>query len=262
MPGFFTFTPRIKLKKFLFADLDDTLFQSLEKCGQGEDLLPAAFLKDGAPISYTTARQRAFFAMVQEGMTVIPATARNHNAFRRVDFPFNSYAVLNYGGVVLEMGGEIDRSWQQTMQEDMRQSVPGLQDAIRLIDDYANSAGMGCRARLIEDFGTPFYVMIKDPQKVVAHLEAIERDALVPWIADAGKDYSIHRNGNNLAVLPKALNKARAVTYLRKRLAEQHGEILTFGMGDSRSDARFMAACDYAIVPSGTQLAALTVEAL
>jgi len=33
-------------------------------------------------------------------------------------------------------------------------------------------------------------------------------------------------------------------------------------MGDSRSDARFMAACDYAIIPTGTQLAALTVGAL
>ena len=39
-------------------------------------------------------------------------------------------------------------------------------------------------------------------------------------------------------------------------------KIMTFGMGDSRSDARFMAACDYAIIPRGTQLSALALEAL
>jgi hypothetical protein len=33
-------------------------------------------------------------------------------------------------------------------------------------------------------------------------------------------------------------------------------------MGDSLSDARFMAACDYAIVPGRTQLARLALEAL
>ena len=75
-------------------------------------------------------------------------------------------------------------------------------------------------------------------------------------------DYFIHRNGNNLAVLPKTLNKARAVAYLRAELEAEHGPIVSFGMGDSRSDARFMAECDYAIIPNGTQLAALTVAAL
>ena len=63
-------------------------------------------------------------------------------------------------------------------------------------------------------------------------------------------------------MLPKALNKARAVAYLRQRLEAEHGDIMTFGMGDSKTDARFMAACDYAIIPNGTQLAALTVAAL
>jgi hypothetical protein len=52
------------------------------------------------------------------------------------------------------------------------------------------------------------------------------------------------------------------VAYVTARLRAEHGEIVTFGMGDSRSDARFMADCDYAIVPRGTQLSGFTVEAL
>jgi hydroxymethylpyrimidine pyrophosphatase-like HAD family hydrolase len=252
------------LKKFLFVDLDDTLFQTVKKCAPEltAELEPAAFLKDGAPISYTTARQRAFFEFADSGMTLIPATARNADAFSRVALPFASYAVIDYGGVVLQPGGAIDAGWLSVMQDDMHTALPGLQDAMRVIDDYQARVGQPSRARLIEDYATPFYVVVKDHEADADKLAEIEREVLLPWLESDGAAYFIHRNGNNLALLPKTLNKARAVAYLRAELEAEHGPILSFGMGDSRSDARFMAACDYAIIPNGTQLAALTVGAL
>jgi hydroxymethylpyrimidine pyrophosphatase-like HAD family hydrolase len=251
-----------KFQKFLFADLDDTLFQSLEKCGTADALRPTAFLKDGSPISYTTAAQRAFIAFAQDGMTMIPATARNLDAFGRVDLPFTSYAVLDYGGIVLHPDRSVDQHWLERTRVAMHAALPGLEELAALIDAYAARTGFGGRSRVIEDFATPFYLVIKDPQKVAASLEPIEREVVQPWITEGKRDYFIHRNGNNLAVLPNALNKAHAVSYVSAKLRAEHGEILTFGMGDSKSDARFMAACDYAIVPSRTQLAGLTLEAL
>jgi hypothetical protein len=250
------------LKKFLFVDLDDTLFQTPKKCLSETELQPVAYLKNGAPCSFSTPRQRAFFDFAQSGMTLIPATARNADAFRRVDLPFSSYTVLDYGGIVLQPGGALDAGWLALMQADMQVALPGLQDAMRVIDDFQIKLGRPARARLIEDFGTPFYIVIKDHEAVGERLAEIEREVLLPWIAGPGRDFFIHRNGNNLAVLPKTLNKARAVAYLRAQLTAEHGPILSFGMGDSASDARFMAACDYAIVPNGTQLAALTLAAL
>ncbi len=250
------------MKKFLFADLDDTLFQSLEKCEGRDALEPAAFLKDGSAISYTTPAQRAFIAFAQDGMTMIPSTARKLNAFQRVDIRFSSYAVLDYGGIVLLPGGAVDQEWLERMRGAMDAALPGLQELAGLIDAWAERTGFGGRARLIEDFATPFYLVVKDPQKIAENLAPIEREVVQPWIADGGRDYFIHRNGNNLAILPNALNKAHAVAYVSARLRAEHGEILTFGMGDSRSDARFMAACDYAIVPRRTQLAGLTLETL
>ncbi|MES2259796.1 MAG: hypothetical protein V4724_14840 [Pseudomonadota bacterium] len=250
------------MKKFLFADLDDTLFQSREKCGAHAPLHPAAFLKDGSPISFTTPVQRAFFTWVQDGMTVIPATARNLDAFQRVDLPFTSYAVLDYGGVVLAPDRSVDAGWLERMRDAMHAALPGLQELAALIDDYAARTGFAGRARVIEDFGIPFYLVLKDPGKVAARLEPFERDVVLPWLDAAGRDYYLHRNGNNLAVLPRALNKAHAVRHVMELLRDEHGDLLTFGIGDSRADAGFMAACDYAIVPRGTQLAGLTVAAL
>jgi hypothetical protein len=250
------------MNKFLFVDLDDTLFHSLAKCDPEGALQPIAFLKDGSANSYTNRRQRAFLDMVGEGMTLIPTTARDRDGLARVDYPFAHYRIIDFGGIILAPDGTPDPVWLARMGDDMAAALPGLRRAMDAIGDYARRAGVPARVRLVEDLGLPFYVNVKDPDKDMARLDAIEGEAVLPWLAGEGRDFCLHRNGNNLAVLPKRLNKARAVEYLQARLRDEHGEIMTFGMGDSRSDARFMAACDYAIIPRGTQLAALTVEAL
>ncbi|WP_229425407.1 hypothetical protein [Massilia sp. Se16.2.3] len=249
------------LKKFLFADLDDTLFQTLEKCAGRAELEPAAYYSDGSICSYTTPAQRAFFAFASEGTTVIPTTARSLDAFRRVDLGFSSYVILNFGGVILLPDGAIDREWQAQMHGQMTTALPG-------------SAGAGRpRRRLGRGLRLPWprapggrrghavFVVLKDPDKDHDTLARIEREVVQPWL-DAHAGYCVHRNGNNLAILPRSLDKAHAVAHVTERLRREHGEIVTFGMGDSRSDARFMADCDYAIVPRGTQLSRLTLEAL
>ena len=250
------------MKTFLFVDLDDTLFQTPIKVPNAKDLEPVAYLKSGDPISYTTAKQRALFAMFSRDMTLIPTTARNHDALSRVDLPFASYSIIDFGGVVLNPDGSVDEAWADIMRVDMAKALAGLHAAMLIIDDYAASKGLKARARLVEDCGTPFYIVVKDPDKQASNLALIEREAVAPWIASAGKDFCVHRNANNLAILPNTLNKARAVAYVRQQLEAEHGEIITFGMGDSASDARFMASCDYTIIPKGTQLAAHTVESL
>jgi hydroxymethylpyrimidine pyrophosphatase-like HAD family hydrolase len=251
------------LKKFLFADLDDTLFQTLEKCAAHDALEPAAYYSDGRICSYTTPAQRAFFAWTSEGTTVIPTTARSVDAFRRVQLGFSSYAILNFGGIILQPDGSIDGRWQSHMHGLMQAALPGLQALGERIDAWALETGYAGRTRLVEDAGTPFFIVLKDPHKVTANLETVERDLVLPWLAAHGNDqYCVHRNGNNLAILPASLDKAHAVAHVSARLRAEHGTIITFGMGDSRSDARFMADCDYAIIPRRTQLAGLTVAAL
>ncbi len=48
--------------------------------------------------------------------------------------------------------------------------------------------------------------------------------------------------------------KNTPLIFLLDRYRQQHAELLTFAAGDSYTDAPFMALCDYAIVPRGTQL--------
>lgn len=250
------------MKKFLFADLDDTLFQTLGKCGNAEPLVPAAYYQDGSVCSYTTPAQRAFLALCENNMTVIPTTARDLDALRRVHLPFASYAIIDFGGIILTPGGAPDPGWQETMREQMHAALPGLEELAAHIADHGVRTGYRGNVRLVEDCGTPFFLVIKDPERQAERLATLERELVRPWLADGQRDYYIHRNGNNLAILPRSLNKANAVAHVTRCLRAEHGDIVTFGMGDSGSDARFMAACDYAIVPRATQLARLTLEAL
>lgn len=246
------------MKKFLFVDLDDTLFQTLKKCQGRNDLRPVGFLPDGSPLSWISDKQRALFKMLAQEMILIPTTARNQNALSRVDLPFSSYAIIDYGGVILQPDGQPDTQWLQHTRQQSAAAHSGLCQVVEMMREYASANGMAemvPQARLVEDFEIPFYALIKHPQADDARLTQIEEALVRPWVATAGADFYIHRNGNNLAILPKTLSKKYAVQHLQQQFQAEFGSILSIGMGDSRSDASFMTICDYAMLPQTSQLA-------
>src|SRR5258707_6855351 len=95
----------------VFLDLDGTLFQTRPKCPPGVDLTSAALRRDGTPLSFMTQRQGRLLELLRSADSVIPTTARNLDAFRRVHLPFPSLAILNFGGLILLPDGSPDREW-------------------------------------------------------------------------------------------------------------------------------------------------------
>jgi len=242
------------LKKFLvFADLDDTLFQSGRKCPEGASLTPMAYLKDGTAHSFATMAQMSFLRLMQGQMSVIPVTARNADAYARVRWPFEDGAVINYGGVILEPGGSADECWLARSRTHAQESLPALEGIRSELSSIASALGAGLKIRIIEDFSVPFYLCAKSEEGQEAALDAVEVPLRERCDALA-IDVSVHRNGNNLSVLPGWLDKRHAVEHLTARLRSEHGDIVTFGMGDSLSDLQFMSACDYALVPKRSQI--------
>jgi len=243
------------LKKVLFVDLDDTLFQSLGKCPVSAELIPLAYLKDGAPISFGTPAQMATLRMFQKEMLVIPVTARNMDAFSRVSIDFISGAVLNYGGVILTPDGSVDEVWMERSREHSMRGLEGLTFFQEYIESESGRCNFDLKSRIIRDLELPFYVVAKSPgydTDAIAHIARLceqkctERDFC---------DYRVHVNGNNLAVLPRWLDKGNAVRYLLENLRKNEEQIVTFGMGDSLIDLGFMGECHYMIVPTASQIA-------
>jgi hypothetical protein len=240
------------MKPCLFLDLDDTIFQTLRKCPPGACLENAASGRDGAPLSFITSNQSALFRLFSENMRVIPTTARSFGAFKRVHLNFEHGAILDYGGVILDNAGNLDMEWDA----DIRGKSAGVSSAMTElfgeIKEYSRRLDIPISLRIICDFDLELYIVIKQPEADISILEELHRNCVLPL---APTNFYVHFNDNNIAVIPRFLNKAHAVKFfIEERLRRGDEDLLTIGMGDSFSDLHFMGLCDYLITPSTSQI--------
>ncbi|MGJ0484617.1 MAG: hydrolase [Methylomicrobium sp.] len=244
------------MQNYIFLDLDDTLFQTLRKCEHGADdpaLEVRAFLPDGTPNSFATRKQQWLWQWFQKDFKIVPVTARDAGAFGRVSLPFREEAVLNHGAVILDKSRHVDKSWMERMQDLLPGYYQKLWALWEEVQAYADRHE-GYKLRLVRDFGIDWFGVVKHQPGLESPLQRLLDEVVKPhpFIQD-GSLYT-HLNGNNLAILPKIINKEDAVRYLLDRYRQVHPDILTFGAGDSRTDAPFLALCDYALIPKNTQL--------
>src|SRR5215212_4908279 len=151
------------MRTYVFLDLDDTILQTRPKCPAGEAVVPAAYGKDGAPLSFMTDRQRALLALLSASATVVPTTARNLDAFRRVRLAFTDLAILDFGGVILRPDGSPDPGWDAVVRPLAERAAPELQHSLREAQRFIEARGLGVNARLVGDFDMALYLVLKHP---------------------------------------------------------------------------------------------------
>ena len=244
------------MQSYIFLDLDDTLFQTLRKCAPGADdpkLQARAFLPDGTPNSFATYKQQLLWHWLAKGFKCVPVTGRDVHAFERVMLPFQEEVVLNHGAVILDKQRNIDPVWMDGMMQALPKYNEKLLEVWAEVEAYCKRYN-GFKSRLVHDFDITWYGVIKHVDGTETILKTL-LDSIIkahPHILDGSLYW--HLNGNNLAVLPKIINKESAVSYLIDGYKQQHPELLTFGAGDSNTDAPFMVLCDYVLIPKNTQL--------
>lgn len=236
------------------VDLDDTLFQTRRKCppdvAEG-DLVPMAFDREGRPASFATPRQLAWIEWLRRGTLLVPVTGRSVDALGRVDLKFD-YGVAAHGGVVLRQGGRACEKWLARIAAGAEAEQGGLAAIAERFVSLAASREVDVRVRILEEEGTPLYVVAKhnDPARE-DHLHALAQE-----VADAvPPGWTRHVNGNNVAYLPPHLGKRQAVQHLLAELRALHPALPVIGLGDSVTDAPFLALCDFAMIPGSSQLA-------
>lgn len=232
----------------VLGDLDDTLFQTRRKCPEGCELFPVAYGRDGEALSFATARQRRLVEWLLAHASFVPVTGRNADAVARVDLPFGGYAITSFGGVILTPEGACDTGWREIVGAHAAGLPPVLEELRRAALARAAREGADVRATVVSDQGMPLYLSLKHNAGSAA--------ALAPFVAcfadELPAGWRVHLNDNNAACLPPWLAKEHAVRHFLRHLAPP--DAVTFGFGDSHSDAPFLALCDYALVPAGTQL--------
>jgi len=243
---------------YCFIDLDDTLFQTRRKCPPGAPVVVAAHGRDGAPLSFMTHKQRAVYEWMSKGATVIPTTARNFDAFRRVALPFTGAAILDFGGVILGDNGELDTEWDAIVRGKAADVKSSLHDYQATLTAIAADNGLQVRARVIGDFDMDLYVVAKQADIESGDLARLHE------LCRSGVDqerFGIHFNDNNLSITPRFLNKRFAVEYMLEKIRGKDGDAIVLGMGDSLSDLAFMGICDYSVLPTVSQAFKVFTEA-
>jgi hypothetical protein len=235
------------MKTYIFLDLDDTLFQTLPKCRDRDRLIPAAYARDGAPLSFMTAQQQRFLDHCAACGTIIPTTARSLSAFQRVKLPFCSLAILDFGGVVLLPDGSLDAEWDAWVRPQAEAMRDSLEQVRRRVAGFCEARRLDVNARVVADFEMPLYLVAKHAQGNCEALNEILAEELLPQ----DDNWFIHLNDNNLSLVPSFLGKERAVQYVLDKHLEQPA--LTVGIGDSASDGGYLGLCDFAVLPRGSQ---------
>lgn len=242
------------MEKFLFLDLDDTIFHSERKCDSTQPLTPMAFRKDQSPVSYSNPKQLALLDLFQREMRIIPTTARNLDAFRRVAINFSESAILDHGAIIVDTQGEPDETWYDIVKQQLQTVHAELLHVQATLSAYAQTHEPQLNIRMIGDFDLMIYVLIKHQDHDNSALTQVLKQCIEPLLKTLSNGFYIHINDNNLAILPNCIGKHHAVAYYLQQLKKQYDAPMTWGMGDSHSDADFMALCDYAIIPGGSQL--------
>lgn len=241
------------MQRYIFVDLDDTLFQTHRKCPANANNLAKRAISDNPElISYATEKQQWLWQWLAADFKVIPVTGRDASAFARVELPFTEEIVLNHGAVILNPHRQLDQAWMSSMHNQLPHYIQILHDLWQEII-YFCQHHPGFKTQLIADFDCTWYGVIKHQSRTEASLLPLLQQIIQPHPAITSANLYWHLNGNNLAVLPKIINKESAVAHLLQRYRE-NGEILCLGAGDSHSDAPFLALCDYALIPQNTQL--------
>lgn len=248
------------MRAIALVDLDDTLFQTLRKCPPDvpqERLVPLGFARDGSPLSYATPRQVAMIDWLAETAWLVPVTARSRDALMRARIPFTA-AIAAHGGVILGEDGRPDAAWHAHVSAKADADSSALHTLRDRIALEAEERRADLRVRVLDEEGVGLYVLAKHQETDEAALHATV-DAMLD---DVPAGWTVHRNGNNVAIMPPWLGKQHAVAALLPRLRAAHPDAPVIGIGDSVTDAPYMALCDYAMMPQGSQLARAALEPL
>lgn len=235
------------MRRVVFVDLDDTLFQTERKNPEADRL--AAVDSDGRPLSFRCGRQEAFLDWLTEDAEVVPVTGRSVDAFRRVTIPFDGHAICSFGGVMLDSRGELHPEWHARMEEAADRTEAVMEGLLRTVGEEATNCRVDVRYRIVRDAGLPLYVSVK--HNAGSGQETARLAAAVSPAAPEG--WTIHLNGSNMALLPPFLGKAQAVGFFMEHFLGK-GPVLTVGVGDSLTDLGFMELCDYVIAPAKSQI--------
>ncbi len=222
------------------TDLDNTLIYSY-KHDIGKDKC-CVEIYQGREISFVT--QKTFrllhkLSEMQQEIMIVPTTTRTTEQYERIDLGVGSfkYALVCNGGVLLTEGvvdGTVvrreDEDWYRNSLELIGNSVGELHRALEILDSDRRRS---FELRFIRDLFV--FTKCEEPEVVVADLKKVLNTRII----------DIFNNGTKVYVVPRALNKGKAVDRFRKYIRTDH----VIAAGDSEFDISMLETADLGFAP-------------
>lgn len=246
----------MQIKPIILTDLDDTLFQTKRKIeinGYSEAFEMAAFDREMQPRSFFTEKQSIFTKWLLDTTILIPVTARGTEEFSRVKIPFNSFKITTHGAVILDENNQPLATWKELITEALKPVQSILQEKQKLLSDKFKHHKINAWARINTEYdNTNIYLVAK-------HKDSSQIKELYDLCDEIDKEtgldgFYIHRNDNNIAWLPKSIEKSNATRFLISLLEQTYPNSPIIGFGDSISDYSFLQLCDWYGTPNKGQL--------
>lgn len=231
----------------VFTDLDDTLFSTMRKQPEYkvEDCFVGTVKENGEPSGYLNPHQKAFFDRISSIGEIVPVTARVTEQLDRAVIIKGFKHAAWYQGALIKINNEIDKTWQDISFSILDSAQKDFENLYKSL--YENSKFTDLHIILdrfddLNNMAYQFYVERKEKNR-----KLISMDLLGKYIEDHLDldKYYIHNQFDYISILPKEVNKAKAVKYIKEKL----NPVLSIGCGDSDVDVTFMRECDYAIFP-------------
>lgn len=234
-----------------FVDIDDNLCHTTKKFRKyvGEESAvgqPCVSDPSGKVLSYRSAKQESFLNLLTAGSTVVPITGRSSKKYRQVQLGFSGYAIVSFGGIILEPDGYPEPNWFSRIKSKSEAEAENLQALFQYIVN--NRVSELVEPTIISDFGLNLFLKVQH-----AASEQSELDATAELIREiAPSNWTIHLNENQLCAYPEFLDKSLAARYYLEELAGSYSLVL--GSGDSLTDVGFMSVCDFMLAPTRSQI--------
>lgn len=239
------------MRLVIFTDIDDTLMTTPRKLAATEGLLPGSVRPDGTVTSYRTPEQVALWdSILRKADAVIPVSARSAQAYGRLQLSFAAESVLDFGGTVYDASGNLDVEWARNMMRlsDEHRTRPLFEHIeARLAPQLAAQPELRVSAN-----DQPCFLNFRFRSSLE---KAIGREVLRTFLCEEGLNGHLHfhETDRDVTLLPLHVSKQAAVRHVINKYG--YTDALRIGMGDSLSDAHFMQACHFQLVPSDSRAA-------
>lgn len=173
-------------------------------------------------------------------MLFVPVTTRTKDQYQRLSL-FNAmiqpqYAITTNGGNIF-FRGKLEQGWNQSVRARVKHECLALEDVLGKFAEIKHAAGF--LSEKIED--ELFYSCVFERE----HLPQDEIQDFSHWIETKGWVLSVQ--GRKIYLVPKAVNKRAALSYIRQR---QGDATILIAAGDSLLDLGMLQRADYAIAPA------------